>query len=75
MRLQTYAGQKYQQDFEGKMYSSRWRKDRTCTWQQGDLVFAGQESLECFVSIYDVGIRCIYLSLTLGTTKFKQLNE
>ena len=32
-----------------------------------------QESRECFVYISDIGTRGIYLFLTLGTAKFKQL--
>ena len=36
------------------------------------LFLAGQESQECFIS--DVGICGIYLSLTLGTAKFKQID-
>ena len=44
------------------------------TWQQEVLFLAGQESRERFVFISDVGIRGIYLSLTLGTAKFKQLD-
>ena len=36
---------------------------------------AGQESQECCVYISDAGIRGIYLSLTLGTAKFKQLDQ
>ena len=35
---------------------------------------AGQESRECFDFISDVGICGIYLSLVLGTAKFKQLD-
>ena len=40
------------------------------TWQQGDLVLAGKESQECCVFVYEVGIRGIYLSLTLCAAKF-----
>jgi hypothetical protein len=36
---------------------------------------AGQESRECCAFISEVGIRGIYLSLTLGTAKFKELDE
>ena len=43
-------------------------------WKQGDGFLAGQESLECFDLIYYVGICVIYLSLALGTAKFKQLD-
>ena len=35
---------------------------------------AGQESQEGCAFISDVGTRDIYLSLTLGTSKFKQLD-
>ena len=42
-------------------------------WKQRDMVLAGQESRDCFDLISDVGIRGIYLSLALGTAKFKQL--
>ena len=42
-------------------------------WKQGDT--AGQESRDCFDFISDVGFRGIYLSLTLGTAKFKQLES
>ena len=44
------------------------------TWQQGIMFLAGQESRECCVFITDVWTRGIYLSLTLGTVKFKQLD-
>ena len=43
-------------------------------WKQGDGFLAGQESRECFDFISDVGICGIYLSLALGTAKFKQLD-
>ena len=43
-------------------------------WKQGDEFLAGQESRECFDFIFDVGICGIYLSLALGTAKFKQLD-
>ena len=43
-----------------------------CTWQQVVWFYAGQESQECSVFTTD-GIYRIYLSLTLGTTKFNQL--
>ena len=43
-------------------------------WKQGDMFLAGQESRDCFDFISDVGIRGIYLSLALGTAKFKQLD-
>ena len=33
-----------------------------------------QESQECCIYISDVGIRSIYLSLTLGTAEIKQLD-
>ena len=38
-------------------------------WKQAE-----QESRDCFDLISDVGICGIYLSLTLGTAKFKQLD-
>ena len=50
--------------------SSRLRKNRMCTWQQG--VLAGQDWCACFS---DVEIRGINLSLTLGITKLKKLDE
>ena len=43
-------------------------------WKQGDVFLAGQESLDCFDFISDVGFRGIYLSLSLGTAKLKQLD-
>ena len=43
-------------------------------WKQGDMILAGQEIRDCFDLISDVGIRSIYLSLALGTAKFKQLD-
>ena len=43
-------------------------------WKQGDMFLARQESRDCFDFISDVGIRGIYLSLALGTAKFKQLD-
>ena len=42
-----------------------------CGWKQGDMCLAGQE---CFDFNSDVGICGIYLSLALGTAKFKQLD-
>ena len=45
-----------------------------CGWKQGDMFLAGQESRDCFDFIPDVGICGIYLSLALGTAKFKQLD-
>ena len=44
-----------------------------CTWKKGVLFLAGLESRE-FVFIFDVGTRGIYLSLPLGTAKFKQID-
>ena len=44
-------------------------------WKQGDMYLAGQESRDWFDLISDVGIRGIYLSLALGTAKFKQLDS
>ena len=35
------------------------------------MYLAGQECRDCFDFISDVGIRGIYLSLALGTAKFK----
>ena len=43
-------------------------------WKQGDGFLAGQESRDCFDYISDVVICGIYLSLALGTAKFKQLD-
>ena len=43
-------------------------------WKQGDGFLARQESEDCFDFISDVGILGIYLSLALGTAKFKQLD-
>ena len=43
-------------------------------WKQGDGCLAGQESRDCFDFISDVVIGGIYLSLALGTAKFKQLD-
>ena len=43
-------------------------------WKQGDGFMGGQESRDCFDFISDVVIRGIYLSLALGTVKFKQLD-
>jgi len=40
-------------------------------WEQGDMFLAEQESRDCFDLISDVGICGIYLSLALGTAKFK----
>jgi len=42
--------------------------------ETGRYVLAGQESRDCFNFISDVGILGIYLSLALGTAKFKQLD-
>ena len=44
-----------------------------CGWKQKDMILAGQESRDCLDFISDVGIRGIYLSLALGTAKFKKL--
>ena len=38
------------------------------------MCLAGQESQDCFDFISDFGICGIYLSLALGTAKFKQLD-
>ena len=43
-------------------------------WKQGDGFLAGQESQDCFDFIPDVVICGIYLSLALGTAKFKQFD-
>ena len=43
-------------------------------WKQGDGFLAVQESRDWFDFISDVGICGIYLSLALGTAKFKQLD-
>ena len=48
--------------------------DEGIRWKQGNVFLAGQESRNCFVFFSDVGIRSIYLSLTLGTAKFKLLD-
>ena len=45
-----------------------------CGWKQGDMCLAEQESRDRFDFIFDVGICGIYLSLALGTAKFKQLD-
>ena len=42
--------------------------------KQEDMFLAGQESRDCYDFISDVGIRGIYLSLSLGTAKFKLLD-
>ena len=42
--------------------------------QLGVLFLAGQERRECCVFTSDVEIRGNYLSLTLGTAEFKQLD-
>ena len=43
-------------------------------WKRVDALLAGQESEDCFEFISDIGICGIYLSLALGTAKFKQLD-
>jgi len=43
-------------------------------WKQVDGFLAGQESRDCFDLISYVGICGIYLSLALGTAKFKRLD-
>ena len=53
---------------------SRRIKKREYTWLQGDF-WQGKKSRIMFFFIYDVGICYIYLSLTLDTAKFKQLNN
>ena len=40
-------------------------------WKQGDMFLADQESRDCYDFISDVGICGVYLSLALGTAKFK----
>ena len=49
-------------------------KNRMRGWKQGDAFLAGQEGRGCFDFISVVGIRGIYLSLALGTAKFRQLD-
>ena len=44
-----------------------------CTWNREIWFLAGQENQKCCIFITNVGIRGIYLSLTLGTVKFKRL--
>ena len=39
-----------------------------------EMFLAGQGSKDCFDFISDIGIYGIYLSLALGTVKFKQLD-
>ena len=43
--------------------------------EQGVLFLEGQENRKCCVFISDIGIRGIYLSLTLCTAKLKLLDE
>ena len=43
-------------------------------WKQGDMFLAAQKGRDCFDFISDVGNCGIYLSLALGTAKFKQLD-
>ena len=45
-----------------------------CEWQQGVLFLAGQEIRQWCVFISGIGIRGIYLSLTLFTAKSKTLD-
>ena len=44
-------------------------------WKQEEMFLVGQESRDCFVFISDVGICGIYLTLALGTAKFKQIDQ
>ena len=55
-----------------KMFNQDEEKMRE--WKQGDAFSAGQESRDCVDFISDVVICGIYLSLALGTAKFKQLD-
>ena len=57
-----------------KMFNQDEEKNRMGGWKQGDMFLAGQGSQDCFDSISDIGICGIYLSLALGTVKFKQLD-
>ena len=41
-------------------------------WKQGDMFLTGQESRDFFDFISDIGICGVYLSLAIGTAKFKQ---
>ena len=43
-------------------------------WKQEDIFLLGQGSRDGVYFISDIGIRGIYLSLALGTAKFKQLD-
>ena len=45
-----------------------------CTWQQGYMVFGRARMPRMLFFISDVGIRDIYLLLTLGPAKFNQLD-
>ena len=47
------------------------KKDRMGGWKQR-CFWQGKKSRDYFDFISDVGIRGIYLSLALGTAKFKQ---
>ena len=38
-------------------------EDKMCTWQEGDLVLAGQESRECCIFISDVGTCLAFICL------------
>ena len=44
------------------------------SWQQGVFFSVGQENRECCIFTSDVRIRGIHLSLTLGSSKFKQID-
>ena len=47
---------------------------QSCTWPQGGFGFWQGKKAENFFLISDLGTRGIYLSQTLGTAKFKQLD-
>ena len=57
-----------------KMFNQDEGKIECAVEKQGDICLAEQESRDCFDFISDVGICGIYLSLALGTAKFKQLD-
>ena len=56
------------------MYSLDEERIESALGNREILFSAGKEGRECCISICDVGIRGIYLSLTLGTAKLKQLD-
>ena len=69
--LSFNALRKFVIDIPTKMIKKMYSLDE----EKGDLVFgrARKPRMLCYIS--DVGIRGIYLSLTLGTAKFKQLDK